>query len=110
MTWCLQTERKVSAEYDDAAGRKQLRSPNARKFDHGRCGDASSQKINATRPIASNEMTRAWTRQNGSPSQSHSWPLLSITSHETMTMARSDKPIASKWNGCFLNSLRSATR
>jgi hypothetical protein len=29
---------------------------------------------------------------------------------QTMTMTSSDKPIESKWNGCFLNSRRWVTR
>ena len=85
-----------------------LRSPNGRKLTTG-LGLRNSQKINPTRPIAKS-MANVCTRQNGSPSQSHSWPLLSITSQETMTMTSSDKPIESKWNGRFFNSSRSFTR
>ena len=67
-------------------------------------GDAAPDKIE-TRLYSSNpkKMVEVWMRENldrrASP---HSWPLLSSsTSHETMTMASSDNPIESKWNGCF---------
>ena len=85
-----------------------LRSANGRKLTTG-LGLRSSQKINPTRPVAQ-RMANVCTRQNGSPSQSHSWPLLSITSQQTMTMTSSDKPIESKWNGRLLSSVRSFTR
>ena len=53
-----------------------------------------------------NKTASVGTRQNGSPSQSHSCPLLSITSQQTTVMTSSDRPIEFKWNGRFLNSMR----
>ena len=71
-----------------------LRSPNGRKFITG-LGLRNSQKTNPTRPTTKS-VANVCTRQNGSPNQSHSCPLLSITSQETMTTISSDNPIESK--------------
>ena len=85
-----------------------LRSANGRKLTTG-LGLRNSQKINPIRP-AVKRVANVCTRQKGSPSQSHCWPLLSITSQQTMTMTSSDRPIESKWNGRLLNSIRSLVR
>ena len=85
-----------------------FRSRSGRKLTTG-LGWRSSQKISPARPTA-NKIASVCTRQNGSSSQSHSWPLLSVTSQQTMTMTSSDRPTPSKLNGRFRNSMRCAVR
>src|SRR5262249_57521013 len=85
-----------------------FRSRIGRKLTTG-LGWRNSHRISAIKPTAK-KAARVCTRQNGSLSQSHSCPLLSITSQETMTITKSDSPIESKRNGRLLNSIRCLVR
>jgi hypothetical protein len=100
----------VLAAYSTAKAQKMMtleaakfRSRKGRKLTTG-LGWRNSQTISATRPTT-NKIANVCTRPNGSPSQSHSWPLLSITSQQTMTMTSSDSPTPSNLNGRLRNSL-----
>ena len=65
-----------------------------------------SQKIRKPSP-STNARTSVCTRPNGSPSQSHSCPLLSITSQADMTSASTPRPMRSKFTGRRSSSARS---
>jgi hypothetical protein len=77
-----------------------LRSHSGRKLTTG-LRWCISQNINPASPMIKS-VNNVCTRPKGSPSQSHSCPLLSITSQQTMVMTRSDKPIESKRDACLL--------
>ena len=68
-----------------------------------------NRTLRGQKPTA-NTSASVCSRQNGSPSQSHSWPLLSIASQQVMTMTSRAKPMPSKLNGCRRNSFRCAMR
>src|SRR6516162_6846901 len=93
---------------DDEAARTEVSLPHWPEIATG-LGWRNSHKISAIRPTAK-KVASVCTRQNGSLSQSHSCPLLSITSQETMTITRSDRPIESKRNGRLFNSARCFVR
>ena len=68
-----------------------LRSPSGRKLTTG-LAIRISRKIRQPSP-STNRISSVCTRQNGSPSQSHSCPLLSMISQQDMTRASSPRPM-----------------
>ena len=101
-------QHRVGAEDDDAA-RDEIPFSQRPEIDH-RARMAQFPEDQRRPGPRQTRISSVCTRQNGSPSQSHSWPLLSITSQQTMTITSSDRPTPSKLNGRFRNSMRCAVR
>src|SRR6476620_7244074 len=70
---------------------ERLRSPRTRKLIIGLAVRISCQISNAS--PSTNTVTSVCTRPNGSPNQSHSCPLLSMTSHADITRTNTLRPI-----------------
>ncbi len=85
-----------------------LRSPSTRKLMTG-LANLISRQTRPPRP-STKRISSVCTRQNGSPSQSHSCPLLSITSQVAMASASSPRPMPSKFSGRFFSFARSSLR
>ena len=90
----------VGAE-DDQAGDAEIAVAQRPEIDDRRSAGAIPTSTAPAPPRISNSSS-VCTRPKGSPSQSHSWPLLRSTSQHTSASTSSLRPMESKRVGCFL--------